>query len=577
MAEYRQITAELHFHLFQTSLKKVKQKISDNMKIAFTLALTYISQVAAYNNGIVKIDLNPTRNTYFKREINGKNVQTIFDGDTPFIGTISMGNPAQEMNVLFDTGSSILGILAANNDYCGTSCPDGFFNISESSSGTLTNQTFTLGYLDGSGLEGYIASDTVTIGELSATVRFVYADKIEGNSIGIAGIGYTAGSKNLIDFFVDDSQISRRVFSSYDFLDGNGAIIFGGLDEAKYVGSLTKIPLVNEEQYFHVEVSAISAVCGGITSKTSVFILDTGGDATMVTSELYHAIYQTFHSKKTNGPLDNLLPSYDNDNYVFKCKDALPLIFNFSGKELKIDTANFLLHLFYSTGELLLDDDGHELCTAAIFESEVNSLGSYGLRGAFIVWDIDNAQIALAQAASSTDEVFVEIKDEIPHAVNAPGYSGEEYVFSYVDPETISIPADVVFNFGSSAGDPDECSSSGSSSWNSLESSSATLSSTETSSGEPSRTLSARPSESSSEKSPQETISPSSNLPSELLPAESSTEISSSTETETTSHRSRGTSIETVVSSEKSTTSQLSTSTFTQYVLRTVVHTIFEC
>jgi hypothetical protein len=31
------------------------------------------------------------------------------------------------------------------------------------------------------------------------------------------------------------------------------------------------------------------------------------------------------------------------------------------------------------------------------------------------------------------------------------------------------------------------------------------------------------------------------------------------------------------VSSEKSTTSQLSTSTFTQYVLRTVVHTIFEC
>ena len=77
------------------------------------------------------------------------------------MGIISIGTPAQDFYIDFDTGSSDLWIPSSS---CTTTC-SGFDTYSHSASSTYiaNGKTFSITYGDGSYAKGYFSIDTVTV------------------------------------------------------------------------------------------------------------------------------------------------------------------------------------------------------------------------------------------------------------------------------------------------------------------------------------------------------------------------------------------------------------------------------
>lgn len=81
--------------------------------------------------------------------------------------------------------------------------------------------------------------------------------------------------------------------------------------------------MVNATQYFVVKLLAISTYCGVSWSGDEAIGLDTGVDATRLSSEMYNAVFQSFNSKKTASLAGPLIPDSSGLNYVFRCTRML--------------------------------------------------------------------------------------------------------------------------------------------------------------------------------------------------------------------------------------------------------------
>ncbi|KAG9041488.1 hypothetical protein FS837_012194 [Tulasnella sp. UAMH 9824] len=82
--------------------------------------------------------------------------------DSEWYGTLSFGNPPQEIRLNFDTGSSDLFLFATTCTTCSLSNHTAFI---PSKSKTYRNSTnsWSIGYGDGSGASGYTSFDTTTV------------------------------------------------------------------------------------------------------------------------------------------------------------------------------------------------------------------------------------------------------------------------------------------------------------------------------------------------------------------------------------------------------------------------------
>lgn len=141
------------------------------------------------------------------------------------------------MEVLFDTGSPELAAFAVDNDYCGSTCENGVYDASDSSTGGLSNRTAHATYADFDMFSGVYVTDDVTIGGITSHAGFIYSDKVGQNNVGVLGLGFYSGKKSFIDYLVETGLIARKVISTYHF--GNyGALVLGGIDKAKISGHL---------------------------------------------------------------------------------------------------------------------------------------------------------------------------------------------------------------------------------------------------------------------------------------------------------------------------------------------------
>ncbi|GFO20551.1 cathepsin d [Plakobranchus ocellatus] len=176
--------------------------------------------------------------------------------DTIYYGSITVGTPGQQLNVVFDTASSATWILSKfcrSNPYCLM-----HRKYSNASSTTFKNKliSFAFEYSNG-GLSGVWVEDNVSVGGLivehqtfglATTNIGVYENVDIDGRIGL-GFGNIFGAKepNLFDNMLQQGALKNPVFSFYfnrkDSGDRSSHLTLGGTNPDLYTGDFIFVDL----------------------------------------------------------------------------------------------------------------------------------------------------------------------------------------------------------------------------------------------------------------------------------------------------------------------------------------------
>lgn len=274
----------------------------------------------------------------------------------------------------------------------------------------------------------YYADDlTVANGTIKSQILGVMTRGVE-NMHGIAGIfglapdleaGFEEGKPYslALNSMVDQGLISSRAFS-LDLRHAEsetGAVIYGGLDLARFTGKLASFPLkrgVGGEARLAVSLSTVGVTRSKKTSypvpsDSSAAILDSG------------TTLSRLHPRIARPILSDLGASVDPDGFFLApCSDrrtSTTVDFGFGepgsdpGATLRIRASDFILDTKHPSNG--------ELCYVGLTTTAHQQiLGDSVLRGGYFVFDWDNEEVHIAPAANCGSEIVAigEGKDAVP-------------------------------------------------------------------------------------------------------------------------------------------------------------------
>ena len=381
----------------------------------------------------------PAKRDALRRRQSQTVTETLDNEGTLYIANVSIGTPPQDFSLFIDTGSSDLWVNAPNSDICtergGDLCSLGTYDANSSSTYKYVNSLFDVSYADGSGADGDYATDTVSIGGKSITDLQFGIGYDSGSPEGILGVGYTADEgqadtarrksyPNLPQAMANAGLIQSNAYSLWlNDLDANtGSILFGGVDTAKYTGSLQSVPIQKElDQYAEFLITLTDvALTAGTTSQNlttdlpTVVILDSGSTLTYLPNDLTSAIYSA------------LKIQYDSAQQMGFCSCALAnenitVDFTFTSPTISVAINELVSETSQYIGEDREDpndegsdsgygeggDGGESLdCVFGIVpaQGETAVLGDTFLRSAYVVYDLANNEISLAQTDFNATE-----------------------------------------------------------------------------------------------------------------------------------------------------------------------------
>jgi len=224
-----------------------------------------------------------TFDKYLKTKASPINIQDYQNAE--YYGPVSIGTPAQTFQVIFDTGSSNLWIPGKTCKNCGSHL---LYDSSKSSSYVKNGTTFYIEY--GSGpVSGFLSQDLTVVSDLSITKQ-VFAEITDVSGLGLAyslgkfdgilGLAWPSisvdGVTPVFTNLVNNGQLAQNVFSFYlGKEDGDvGELLLGGIDDAKYTGSLQYVPLSNQT-YWALSLTDIQVNGASVTTSHRV-IIDSG-------------------------------------------------------------------------------------------------------------------------------------------------------------------------------------------------------------------------------------------------------------------------------------------------------------
>lgn len=282
---------------------------------------------------------------------------------------------------------------------------------------------FQISYQDNTGSAGDYFLDTFSIGGTSIEKFQMGLALNLTTGVGIMGIGYSSGESlasadqypGLIDSLLAAKKINRKLYSLYldDKETDTGSILFGGIDTKKFIGELKVLNVQADPQTeifdsFFVEVSGITITddSGKTTSATpSTFslsvVLDSGTTISYVPPTVLAKIITAL------GAVDDSA----NTGIIFvdcDLRTSAPntyLSFSFAGSSnavINVPVSELLRSLRGKYSGLPFKN----ACSLGIKSASSGPylFGDTFLRSAYVVYDLDNNQIGIAQTNFETTE-----------------------------------------------------------------------------------------------------------------------------------------------------------------------------
>lgn len=386
---------------------------------------------------------------------------------------VTVGTPPQPFALQLDTGSSDTWIPSVQSDICITSrlaCSLGAFDTFESSTYTeLLSNAFQIRYVDGSTIRGDYFADTLEMGDNVRVQNLTMGLANRATrGLGIMGIGYSAGESivdldpnavypNIIDQLKNQGVIASRAYSLYlnDHFAEEGNILFGGVDTNKYTGDLIGLP-VQLDSYsggytsFTVAFTGLSVMDASGNSQLTrddiavPAILDSGTTNTYFPDDLANAILEGV-GVTSDESFGNVVPCSVGDNEA-------TFVFQFGGEggaTINVTLSQFVGPLVTTDGSIPTFDNGDEACSFGIYGAGEDPIlfGDTFLRSAYVVYDLENNEIALAQARYGAGEANIV---EIANGAPIPG------VVSVADAVTVTQTLSGPFQTQQATGTPTE-------------------------------------------------------------------------------------------------------------------------
>jgi hypothetical protein len=360
----------------------------------------------------------------------------------------TVGTPPQPFSLQLDTGSSDIWFPAVQADICQqdpSECPFGTYNADASSSVHVYDNLpeFQIEYVDGTQISGTYISDVLNIGSTKLTnMTMAAALKLNTAGIGIMGIGFDfseSGAElynftypNVIDVLQSEGFINTRAYSLWldDAAANTGSILFGGVDTDKYHGNLVGLPIqpdsrTNQIESFSVAWTGLSVHGSGNNVDMSpgsptAAILDSGSTDLLLPDEIASRIF--------NGVGALIDQTY---GAVVPCKignDDLTFSFTFGGQggaTVNVPLSELVLPIFTANGGSPTLQNGDTACTFGIGAAGQNPiiLGDTFLRSAYVVYDLENKMIGLAQTNINAKAGAGNIQAFSSGATGIPGVS----------------------------------------------------------------------------------------------------------------------------------------------------------
>lgn len=436
--------------------------------------------------GVVGMDFRvkrtPTESspgTLVKRDGEPVSLSLANDQMVSYLAELEIGSDSQKVDIVLDTGSSDLWVMASTNPYCtdnvreiltgeGVNCTDITFDYESSSSWSFNSSStpeFEIQYGDGSAATGRWGQDTVKFGGITLEKANLALGEESNSSACVFGIGFIE-NESTADFseysgpdstwpppgtydnvpvqMKNEGLIDKVAYSLW--LDqasaSTGQILFGGVDHAKYNGTLQILPIVESLAYvrydfpspleFNIVLNSITAVAAGgasveVMSDTALpALLDSGTSFVYLPEDVAEAIAASLQAFEfTSG-----------SGWYTDCAlgDAGSLRYSFSGVEINVPLSEMLVPLTSDDGTPL-SENGVSYCQLALMAADDTIiLGDSFLRAAYVVYDLEKNEIALAQAVTGSDasDSNVEaISSDIPSATTASGYSSTSFTTRY--------------------------------------------------------------------------------------------------------------------------------------------------
>ncbi|OQE03189.1 hypothetical protein PENSOL_c001G11163 [Penicillium solitum] len=387
------------------------------------------------------------------------NVQNMY-----YMVNITVGTPPQNLSLSLDTGSSDIWVNIPNSTYCEKDddpCSStGVFNLKDSSTFKMLDYEMNATYVSGFLAAGHYATDTLVIGDAKVKdMEFAVAEQ-SLNPHGILGIGYAASTyaathlrkeyANLPEALVKSGAIKSTAYSLWlNKFDGTGNLLFGGVNKARYQGELQTVPIipVYDDKYYSLAI-ALTDISVKTTKDTKDFTtglplavtLDNGSPFIVLPKEVVDPIYKEVGGGYSSTVGAAYIPC---DMYTADYN----VTFSFSGAKVTIPISNLIWD------NTAYDGFPKDTCIFGIVYGEpgVSLMGDTFLRSAYVVYDLANNEISLANTNSDGgDDDIHEIgtgTDAVPDATLMP---------SAVTSATGLEPSATITSSGSSGSEPTE-------------------------------------------------------------------------------------------------------------------------
>lgn len=350
--------------------------------------------------------------------------------ETLYFCNVTLGTPPQNLRLVLDTGSSDLWTNAPSSPIChskGNPCSaSGTYDSSSSSTYSFVSSDFKISYADTSGASGNYVTDTLSIGgatlqnfqfgvgHSSSSPRELLSNKAcawfasNTHLEGVIGIGYISnevqagrngqpGYANLPKAMVQKGLTKSTAYSLWlnDLVANEGSILFGGVNTAKYHGTLETLPIQKVNGLYSEFIIALTGVTISSSSKTRKYssgslpaavLLDSGSSLTYlpdpIVANMFRDLGVTWDASSGTGYLPCNM-----------AQQNIKVSYTFSSPTIDVP----LNELVLNAGPVYFNN-GERACVFGIAPAQGSTavLGDTFLRSAYVVYDLANNEISLA-------------------------------------------------------------------------------------------------------------------------------------------------------------------------------------